>query len=137
MAVVAVHRHDLLTNQLCRPPLGLSESLTVPILVLQDSFSMPSKGLEKGVLHVQWLLIPPETRGRWGQDGPLLEHILLEWAGMGVERWSVHNKVLAQIHIVGRGMAGGSVVHVFSGHNRRHKPVNRAQKRATKTLRHI
>ena len=51
-AVVAVHRYCLLTSQLCRPPLGLSESLTVPILVLQDSFSLLPKGLEEGVLHV-------------------------------------------------------------------------------------
>ena len=58
-AVVAVHRHYLLTSQLCRPPLGLSESLTVPILEPQDSFSLLPKGLEEGVLHVQWWHIPP------------------------------------------------------------------------------
>ena len=46
MAVVAVHRHRLLTSQLCRPPMGLSASFTAPILVLQDSFSLPPKGLE-------------------------------------------------------------------------------------------
>jgi hypothetical protein len=57
MAVVAVHRHRLLTSQLCRPPLGLSESFTAPILVLQDSFSLPPKRLDEGVLHVQWLHI--------------------------------------------------------------------------------
>jgi hypothetical protein len=83
MAVVAVHRHHLLTSQLYRPPLGLSESFTVPILVLQDSFSLPPKGLEEGVLHMQWLHIPSETRGGCGQDGPLFEQILLEWAGRG------------------------------------------------------
>ncbi len=44
-AVVAVHRQYLLTSQLCRPPLGLSESLTVPILVLQDSFLLLPKGI--------------------------------------------------------------------------------------------
>jgi hypothetical protein len=49
----------LLTSQLCRPPLGLSESLTVPILEPQDSFSLLPKGLEEGVLHVQWWHIPP------------------------------------------------------------------------------
>ena len=52
-AVVAVHRHCLLTSQLCRPPLGLSESLTVPILEQQDSFSLLPKGLEQEMLHVQ------------------------------------------------------------------------------------
>ena len=46
--MVAVHRHSLLTSQVCRPPLGLSESFTAPILVLQDSFSLPPKGLEEG-----------------------------------------------------------------------------------------
>ncbi len=104
---------------MCRPPLGLSESLTVPILVPQDSFSLLPKGLEQGVLHVQWphTGIPPETRGGGGLHGTLHEQFLLEWAGMGSQRWSVHKKVLAQIHIVGRGMA------VFSEHNRRHNSV--------------
>ena len=60
-------------------------------------FSVPPKGLEEGVLHVQWLHIPPETRGGWGQDGPLPEQILRKWAGMGSERWSVYNTDLAQI----------------------------------------
>ena len=82
-ALVAVHRHRLLTSQLCRPPLGLSESFTAPILVLQDSFSLPPKGLEEGVLHVLWLHIPSETRSGCGQEGPLLEQILLGWAGRG------------------------------------------------------
>ncbi len=68
---------------------------------------MLPKGLEEGVLHVQWLHIPPETRGGCGLHGPLHEQILLEWAGMGSQRWSVHKKVLAQIHIVGWGMAVG------------------------------
>ena len=69
---------------------------------------MLPKGLEEGVLHVQWPhMIPPETRGGCGQNGPLHKQILLEWAGMGSQRWSVHKKVLAQVHIVGRDMAGG------------------------------
>ncbi len=107
-ALVAVHRHCLRTSQLCRPPLGLSESLTVPILELQDSFSLLPKGLEEGVLHVQWRHIPPETtRDGYGLHGPLHEQILLEWAGMGSQRWSMHKNVLAQIHIVVRDMAGG------------------------------
>jgi hypothetical protein len=50
--VVAVHRHCLWTSQLCRPLLGLSESLTVPILEPQDNFSLlpkpGPKGLEEG-----------------------------------------------------------------------------------------
>ncbi len=36
-----------------------------------------------GVLHVQWLHIPSETRSGCGQEGPLLEQILLGWAGRG------------------------------------------------------
>ncbi len=83
MDVVVVHRHRLLTSQVCRPPLGLSESFTAPILVLQDSFSLPPKGLEEGVLHVLWLHIPSETQSGCGQDGPLFEQILLEWDGRG------------------------------------------------------
>ena len=35
------------------------------------------------------------------------------------------------------GYGWGSVLHVFSGHNRRHKSVSRAQKRAAKFLRHM
>ncbi len=105
--MVAVHRHYLETSQLCRPPLGLSESLTVPILVQQNSSSLLPKGLEEGLLHVQWQHIPPETRGGCGLHGPLHEQISLEWTGMGSQRWSLHKKVLAQIHIIGRGMAGG------------------------------
>ncbi len=109
--MVAVHRHRLLTSYLCRPPLGLSESLTEPILEPQDSFLLLPKGLEEGVLHVQWRHIPPdsEIRRGCGLHGPLQslqEQILLEWAGMGSQRWSVHKNVLAQIHIVVRGMAG-------------------------------
>ncbi len=42
-AVVAVHRHCLRTSQLCRLPLGLSVSLTVPILEPQHSFSLLPK----------------------------------------------------------------------------------------------
>jgi hypothetical protein len=115
MAVVAVHRHCLQTSQLCRQPLGLSESLTVPILEQQDSFSLPPKGLEEGVsrLHVQWRHIPPETRGGCCLHGPLHKQILLEWAGMGSQRWSVHKTVLAQIHIVVWGMAGGRCCTCF------------------------
>ena len=48
MAVVEVHRHCLLTSQLCRPPLGLSESLSVPILVLQYSFQCHPRGWRRG-----------------------------------------------------------------------------------------
>ncbi len=108
-----VHRHCLRTSQLCRPPLGLSESLTVPILEQQDSFSLLPKGLEEKVLHVQWRHIPPETRGGCGLHGPLHAQILFEWAGMGSQRWSVHKKVLAQIDIVVRGMAGGRCCTCF------------------------
>jgi hypothetical protein len=45
----------------------------------QDSFSLLPKGLEEGVLHVQWLHISPETTGRggYGMHGPLHEQILL------------------------------------------------------------
>ena len=46
-------------------------------------FSLPPKGLEEGVLHVLWLHIPSETRSGCGQEGPLLEQILLGWAGRG------------------------------------------------------
>ena len=112
-SVVAVHRHCLRTSQLCRPPLGLSESLTVPILVPQDSYSLLPKGLEEGMLHVQGLHTSPETRGGCGLHGPLHEQILLEWAGMGSQRWSVHKNVLAQIHIVVRGMAEGRCCTCF------------------------
>ncbi len=52
--------------------------------------------LEEGVLHMQWPHIPRETRGGCGLlHGPLHKQILLEWAGMGSQRWSVHKKVLA------------------------------------------
>jgi hypothetical protein len=44
--------------------------------------------------------------GGYGLHGPLHEQILLEWAGMGSQRWSLHKNVLAQIHIVVRSMAG-------------------------------
>ena len=103
---------------------------------------MPHKGLKEGVLHVQGLHIPSETWGGWGQDGPLLEQILLEWAGMGPgeERWPLPGvSGCAQYcpginpHCQSRD-GWGSVLHVFqnAGHNRRHKSVSRAQKRATK-----
>ncbi len=55
----------------------------IPILVQQDSFSLLPKGLEEGVLHVQWQHIPPEFRGGCGLHGPLQEQISLEWTGMG------------------------------------------------------
>jgi hypothetical protein len=112
-AMVVFYRHCLQTSQLCRPPLGLSESLAVPILEPQDSFSLLPKGLEEGVLHVQWWHIPNETRGGCVLHGPLREQILLEWAGMGSQRWSVHKNVLAQIHIVVWVMAGGRCCTCF------------------------
>jgi hypothetical protein len=137
MAVVAVHRHRLLTSQLCIPPLGLSESFTVPILVLQDSFSLPTTGLEEEVLHIQWLHIPSETRSGCGQDGPLFEQILLEWPGRGViEVVRAQDGPCTNPHCRS-GYGWGSVLHVFSGHNRRHKSVSRAQKRAAKILTHV
>ncbi len=65
------------------------------------------------MLHGQWLHMPRETRGGCGLYGPLHEQILLEWAGMGSQRWSVHKNVLAQIYIVVRGMAGGRCCTCF------------------------
>jgi hypothetical protein len=47
-AVVAVHRHRLLTSQVCRPPLGMSESFTAPILGLQDNFRCHPRGWRRG-----------------------------------------------------------------------------------------
>ena len=46
-------------------------------------FVVATHGAGGGVLHMQWLHIPSETRSGCGQDGPLFEQILLEWAGMG------------------------------------------------------
>jgi hypothetical protein len=90
----------VLTSQLCRPPLGLAESLTVPILVPQDSFSSLPKGLEEGVLHMQWWHIPPETRCGCVLHGPLHEQILLEelaWGHRGgpCTRMSLHRSTLS------------------------------------------
>jgi hypothetical protein len=47
-ALVAVHRHRLLTSQVCRPPLCMSESFTAPILVLQDNFRCHPRGWRRG-----------------------------------------------------------------------------------------
>ncbi len=52
----------------------------------------------------------------------------------------MHKTVPAHIHTVARGMAEGrspSVLHVLSGHNRSHKSVIQAQKRAANFLRHM
>ncbi len=76
-------------------------------------FFVATQGAGGGVLHVQWRHIPPETRGGCGLHGPLHEQILLEWAGMGSQRWSMYKNVLAQIHIVVRGMAGGRCCTCF------------------------
>jgi hypothetical protein len=76
-------------------------------------FFAATQGAGGGVLHVQWLHIPPETRGGCGLHGPLHKHFLLEWAGMGSRRWSVHKNDLAQIHIVVWGMAGGGCCTCF------------------------
>ena len=43
-----VHRHRLLTSQACRPPLGMSDSFTAPILVLQDNFRCHPRGWRRG-----------------------------------------------------------------------------------------
>jgi hypothetical protein len=48
-----------------------------------DTFFVATQGAGGGVLHVQWLHIHSETLGGCGQDVPLLEQILLEWAGRG------------------------------------------------------
>jgi hypothetical protein len=47
-ALVAVHRHRLLTSQVCRLPLCMSESFTAPILVLQDNFRCHPRGWRRG-----------------------------------------------------------------------------------------
>jgi hypothetical protein len=123
MAVVAVHMHCRLTSLLCRPPFGLSESLIVPIRVEQDNFSLLFKGLEEGVLHVQWR-IPLKTGMAVTNMGLSKSTVLLEYAGMGSERRSVHKSVLALIHIVDPGVAGRQMLHVFSAHIWRHKSVS-------------
>ncbi len=43
-----VHRHRLLTSQVCRQPLGMSDSFTAPILVLQGNFRCHPRGWRRG-----------------------------------------------------------------------------------------
>ncbi len=43
-----VHRHRLLTSQVCRPPLGMSDCFTAPILVLQDNYRCHPRGWRRG-----------------------------------------------------------------------------------------
>ena len=62
---------------------GYVRQLHITNLGAAGQFSLPPKGLEEGVLHVLWLHIPSETRSGCGQEGPLLEQILLGWAGRG------------------------------------------------------
>ena len=104
MALAAVHRHGLLTNQLCRPPLGLSESLTVPILVLQDSFRCHPRGWRRGCCTCNGCTYPlkPGVGGvkmglslnifclnglAWGQRGDLCTRLSLHKSTLSVGVW--------------------------------------------------
>ena len=53
------------------------------LAVLEHLIAHEPQALEEGVLHVLWLRIPSENRSGCGQEGPLLEQILLGWAGRG------------------------------------------------------
>ncbi len=46
-------------------------------------FLVATQGAGGGGVAVLWLHIPSETRSGCGQDGPLFEQFLLEWAGRG------------------------------------------------------
>jgi hypothetical protein len=65
MAIVARHAEGQWTNEVCRPPQWVSDSLTVYIWVQQVVFFRPCKGLEEGVSALAAL---PTPRNLWWRD---------------------------------------------------------------------
>jgi len=71
MAKSAVQGHGLVTNQRCRPLRVLSESLSVPLWVLQDDHPLLNKGVEEGCCTCRNGPYPLKGMGGGGNPVPL------------------------------------------------------------------
>jgi hypothetical protein len=65
VAIAARHAEGQWTNEVCRPPQWVSDSLTVWIWVQQVIYLWPCKGLEEGLLALAAL---QTQRKRWWRD---------------------------------------------------------------------
>ena len=127
-----VHRHRLLTSQACRPPLGMSDSFTAPILVLQDNFRCHPRGWRRGCCTCYGCAYPLKPGVGVVKKGLSSNRSCLDGLAGGKRggpstRRSQHTSTLSPGVWLRVGVAG---------HNRRHKSVIQAQKRAANFLRH-